>query len=168
MKRLDKQELISSLNAVFKEATSVMVVHYKGLSVADLEALRKETAKVEIGFKIIKNSLASIALKDTKSKDLDEFLVGPTAIAWGNDPVSCAKTLSEFSKKKSNLLLVGGVHDGLKLSLIDIKTLSTLPSFDELRGKIAGLLSAVATKIAIVSRTPATMTIGVLEAYSKK
>ncbi|MDR0484266.1 MAG: 50S ribosomal protein L10 [Alphaproteobacteria bacterium] len=168
MNRSEKQELISELNEIFASTKSVIVVHYKGLTVAQIEDLRNITSKAEVGFKVIKNSLASLALKDTQNSVLDEFLVGPSAIAWGEDPVSCAKLINDFSKKNPHLAIIGGSYNSSKLSAADVNTLATLPSFDELRGKLVGLLTAAATKVAVISRTPATNVIGVLGAYSKK
>ncbi len=168
MNRSEKQDLISELNEVFSNTKSVVVVHYKGLTVAQIEELRNSTSKAEIGFKIVKNSLASLALKDTQNSVLDEFFVGPSAIAWGEDPVSCAKIINDFSKKNPHLAIIGGSYNASKLSASDVNTLATLPSFDEIRGKLVGLLTAAATKVAVLSRTPATNVVGVLEAYSKK
>ena len=168
MKRFEKQQLIQDLQSIFANNKAVVVVHYKGLTVSDLESLRKEVYQVGAGFRVVKNNLASIAAKETNNNVIDEFLVGPTAIVFGNDPVSSAKTLVEFSKKKDKLVILGGAFDSSKLSAADVNTLATLPSFDELRGKIVGLLVAAATKLAVIARTPATNVIGVLEAYSKK
>ncbi len=168
MNRLEKQKLIEDLNTIFNENSSVTVVQYKGLTVAQLEDLREKVYSSDIGFKVIKNNLASIAAKDTPCANLDEFFVGPTAIVYGNDPVSSSKILSSFSKKHEALSLIGGSFTGSKLSLNDLKVLSTLPSFDEIRAKIVGLIIAAPTKIAIVARTPATNVIGVLQAYASK
>ncbi|MCL2567792.1 MAG: 50S ribosomal protein L10 [Alphaproteobacteria bacterium] len=168
MNRSEKQELVSELNGIFVSAKSIIVVHYKGLTVAQIEELRNITAKSDMGFKVIKNSLASLALKDTQNSVLDEFLVGPSAIAWGEDPVSCAKLINDFSKKNPHLAIIGGSYDSSKLSAADINMLATLPSFDEIRGKLVGLFTAAATKVAVITRTPATNVIGVLKAYSKK
>ena len=168
MNRSEKQDLISELNEVFSNTKSVIVVHYKGLTVAQIEELRDTTSKADIGFKIVKNSLASLALKDTQNSVLDEFFVGPSAIAWGEDPVSCAKIFSDFAKKNPHLAIIGGSYNASKLSAADVNTLATLPSFDEIRGKLVGLLTAAATKVAVITRTPATNVVGVVEAYSKK
>ncbi|MDR2007349.1 MAG: 50S ribosomal protein L10 [Alphaproteobacteria bacterium] len=168
MNRSEKEELVSELNGIFTSAKSVIVVHYKGLSVAQIEELRNITSKADMGFKVIKNSLASLALRDTQNSVLDEFLVGPSAIAWGEDPVSCAKLVNDFAKKNQHLAIIGGAYNSSKLSAADVNTLATLPSFDELRGKLVGLLTAAATKVAVITRTPATNVIGVLKAYSEK
>ncbi len=168
MKRLEKQGLISDLNNVFQKYSSVMVVHYKGLTVAEMESLRKDMSKHDISFKVVKNSLASIATSDTQNTVLNDFFVGPTAIVWGDEPVACAKVLLDFSKKNQSLSIVGGAYNGIKLSVAEVTHLATLPSFDELRGKIVGLLTAAATKLVVVSRTPATNLVGVLSAYSEQ
>lgn len=168
MNRSEKQELISELNEVFSNTKSVVVVHYKGLTVAQIEELRNATSKADIGFKIVKNSLASLALKDTQNSVLDEFFVGPSAIAWGEDPVSCAKIINDFAKKNPHLAIIGGSYNASKLTAVDVNTLATLPSFDEIRGKLVGLLTAAAVKVAVITRTPATSVVGVVEAYSKK
>ncbi len=168
MNRSEKGELIAELNKVFLNASSVIVVHYKGLTVAELEDLRKQTSNLDIGFKIVKNSLASLALKDTQNSILDEFFSGPSAIAWGEDPISCAKIINDFAKKNPKLAIVGGSYNSSKLLAADVKILATLPSMDEIRGRLVGIMTAVATKVAVIARTPATNVVGVLEAYSKK
>ena len=168
MKRADKQGLVAELQGLFSETNSIMVFHYKGLSVNDMETLRKEGGKAGIGFKVIKNSLASIALQNTKNIELDSLLVGPSAIVWGEDPVACAKIISDFAKKNNKLQLVGGVYNGAKLSVADVNTMANLPPFEEIRGKLVGLLVAAATKVMVVTRTPATNMIGVLKAYAEK
>jgi large subunit ribosomal protein L10 len=168
VKRSEKQELVNELQSIFSRANTVMVFHYKGLTVADMEALRKEGRGLGIGFKVIKNSLASIALKDTNNKDLDGFLVGPSAMVWGEDPVACAKVLSDFAKKNQKLQVVGGVYSGNKLMANDVKALASLPPFEEIRGKLVGLLVAAAIKVMVINRTPATNVIGVLKAYAEK
>ncbi len=168
MKRFEKQNLITGLKDIFSNNSSIIVVQYKGLNVVSIENIRKETRGASVGFKVIKNSLASIALKGTPNETLADFMTGPTAIAWGSDPVSIAKLLSDMSKKYDKLSVVGGVYNGSKLSASDVKVLSSLPSFEIIRGKIVGLLTAAATKVVMVTRAPATNVIGVLNAYSKK
>jgi len=168
VKRLEKESLVSDLSKVFSDNSAVVVVHYKGLTVAQLNDVRTNARKNEIGFEVVKNSLASIALKETQSLPLADLLKGPTAIAWGNDPVSLAKVLADLGKKSDKLVIQGGVFNGSALSAADVNALSTLPSFDELRGKLVGLLTAAATKVAVISRTPATNVVGALSSYAKK
>lgn len=157
MKRSEKQSLISDLKQTMDQANAVIVVHYKGLTVANMEALRSVAYKSGVSFKIVKNSLADIASKGTKNEVLSTFFVGPVAILWGEDSVTCSKIVGDFSKTNDKLKIVGGSFEGKALSLEDVKILSTLPSFDELRGKIVGLLKASGTKLAVV-----------LKAYAEK
>ena len=157
MKRLEKQAVISDLKHILNTANSVIVVHYKGLTVSDLEGLRDKAYKLEVGFKIVKNSLVSIASKESKNEILTNFFTGPVAILWGDDSVVCSKIVGDFAKTNDKLKIVGGSYEGKVLSYDDVKILSTLPSFDELRSKIVGLLKASSTKLSVV-----------LKAYSEK
>ena len=168
MKRFEKQELISDLNMIFSNNSSIILVHYKGINVSDMEGIRGTLRDSELGFKVIKNSLASIALQETANASLDGLLNGPIAVSWGNDPVTMSKIFVDMNKKNENLVIQGGVYNGVLLSVDEIKTLASLPSFEELRGKLVGLLTAAATKIAVISKTPATNVVGVLESYAKK
>ncbi|UQY80943.1 50S ribosomal protein L10 [Candidatus Hepatincola sp. Av] len=168
MKRLEKEKLIANLGNVFTEANAVMVVHYKGMTVANLNSLREKAYPLGINFKVVKNSLAVRALGDTKNQVLNDFFVGPTAIAWGEDPLSCAKLVNDFAKTNPKFVIVGGSYDGIKLASTEVTQLANLPSFDEIRGKLAGLLVAVATKVAVLAKTPATNLVGVTKAYGSK
>lgn len=168
MNRLEKQELISNLKSIFEDNSCVVVNHYKGLSVAELQSLRRNALQADVGFKVVKNNLAAIALQDTQSEVLKELFVGPVAIAWSNDPITCTKLVVDFSKSNDKLVVMGGCYNSSLLSQSDVKTLASLPSMDELRGKLVGLLTAAATKLAVLTKTPATNVARVLKAYADK
>jgi large subunit ribosomal protein L10 len=163
-----KENLVSKLNEQFNNATSVVVAHYQGMTVDQLNSLRSELRKSEVKFQVAKNRLVKLAVKGTKFSDIDKFLTGPTAIVFSDDPVSAAKGIVDFTKENKNLKVVGGVLDGKVLELAEVHILATLPSLDQLRGKIIGLLQAPATKVAGILQAPASQLARVVDAKSKK
>ena len=154
MDRAQKQEHIKLLNNLVKNQSFIAVTHYKGLSVKELEDLRGQAREVGAGFKITKNRLMKIALSGTKFECLSEMFQGPTAIAYSEDPVAAAKVCSNFSKDNDDLIILGGALDGEIMDVAQLKNLAKLPSLEELRGKIVGLLSAPATSIAVITKAP--------------
>ncbi|MGV3279127.1 50S ribosomal protein L10 [Rickettsiales bacterium LUAb2] len=168
MLKAKKIELVAELKEVFNNHSSVMVFHYKGLDVDKMEELRSKIYDTKSGFKVIKNKLAAIASKDTACETIQDIFVGPTALAWSNDPVALPKILVDFAKTNTNLQLIGGVYGNKKLSVEDIKSLASLPSMDELRAKVIAIIQTPATKVAGVLQRPASMVAAVLGAYSKK
>jgi len=148
MNRTQKKEWIESTNANVKDASIVLVAHYKGLTVAEITDLRVKVKAAGAGFKVTKNLLAKLAFKATAYEKISPLFKGPTAIAYSSDPVSAAKVLQEFSKKNSKLVLVGGAFGDTVLDQAAIAQLATLPSLDELRAKIIALLQTPATRIA--------------------
>ena len=155
MNREEKQELVSTLHATLAEQVFVGVTHNLGLTVAEMQDLRKRMREADAGFKISKNRLMRLALAGTKFEGLADFLNGPTGIAFSKDPVAAAKVCSKFAKENGRLVILGGVLDGNVLDAVGVKALAALPSLDELRGKIVGLLQAPATKVARVLQEPA-------------
>ena len=167
MKRSDKKDLVQNLKDELDSSTSVIVTHYSGLTVNESEELRSEMRINGAKFKVTKNRLTKLALEQTQFKDLADLFTGPTAIAYSDDPVAPAKVAVSFEKKLENFKIVGGGYDGEKIDLEKINFLATLPSMDELRGKILGIISAPAQKIASIVKEPAGQIAKLVSAQSK-
>ena len=155
MNRSEKKEFVQKLKEEIDTSSSVIVTHYSGLSVDESEQLRSEMRSNGAKFKVTKNRLTKLALEQTKFKNISDLFSGPTAIAYSDDPVAPAKVAVSFEKKLENFKIIGGGYDGEKIDLEKINFLATLPSMDELRGKIVGLISAPAQKIASIVKEPA-------------
>ena len=168
MKRQEKQELISLMHDAFKASQLVVVTRNNGMTVAELEALRKQVRENESRYRVTKNRLTRLALKDTQCEDLAEWLVGATGVAYSDGPVGAAKAVVNFAKTNEKLEIVGGMLNGVKMTAAELKALATLPSLDELRAKILGVLQAPATKLACVVQAPAGQVARVVGAYSNK
>lgn len=168
MDRSQKADSVAQLNAVFNEVGVVVVTRNLGLSVSDSTALRTKMRDAGASFKVAKNRLAKLALKDTLYVGLEEYLTGPTALAWSTDPVAAAKAAVDFAKSNDRLEIVGGSMGGQLLDANGIKALAAMPSLDELRGTIVGLVNAPATKIAQVVNAPAAKLARVFGAYGAK
>jgi large subunit ribosomal protein L10 len=167
VKRSDKKDLVQNLKDELDSSTSVIVTHYSGLTVNESEELRSEMRKNGAKFKVTKNRLTKLALEQTQFKDLADLFTGPTAIAYSDDPVAPAKIAVSFEKKYENFKIIGGGYDGEKIDLEKINFLATLPSMDELRGKILGIISAPAQKIALIVKEPAGQIVRLVSAQSK-
>ena len=168
MNRAEKQASIESVNATLKKAAIALVVHNNGLTVAQMTDLRTKMRDVGAEFKISKNRLAKLATKDTQYESISDFLKGPAAIATSADPVSVAKGLVDFAKTNEKLVILGGAFGAQKLDLKAIETLAKLPSLNELRAKIVGMLQTPATRIACVLQAPGSQVARVIAAKSKK
>ncbi|MDG1007330.1 MAG: 50S ribosomal protein L10 [Alphaproteobacteria bacterium] len=155
MDRAGKEELVSHYNGIFENAGVIVVTRYSGLSVPDLDKLRHQMADVGGTVKVTKNRLVKLALAGTPNESVSEFFSGPTAIAFSEDPVAAPKVAANFAKENDNLKIVGGIMDGTVLDAEGVKNLASLPSLDELRGQLVGLINAPATKIAGVLQAPA-------------
>ncbi len=166
MNRNEKTEAVSSLNAVFNEAAVVVVTRNLGLTVTESTELRNKMRDADASFRVAKNRLAKIALKDTQYETIGEHLTGPTALATSTDPVAAAKIVVEFAKTNDRLEIVGGAMGDTVLDLAGVKALASMPSLDELRGTIVGLLNAPATKIAQIATAPANKLARVVGAYA--
>ncbi|GAK32777.1 50S ribosomal protein L10 [alpha proteobacterium Q-1] len=153
---------------VFSAAPVVVVTHYKGLSVAEMSDLRVQMRAVGADFKVTKNRLTKIALQGTSSESIADLFTGPTAIGYSDDPVAAPKVLARFAKKNDKLVILGGVLDGQALDADRVKALAELPSLDELRGTLVGLLQAPASRIARVLQAPGGQVARVLAAYAEK
>jgi len=166
--RTEKTELIETLHATFSEAASVVVTHQVGLTVVESSALRNKMREKGAAYKVTKNRIAKIALKDTAYEDLSGIFTGPTAIGTSSDPVTAAKVLVDFAKENSKLTIVGGAIGGQMLDKAGVEALAKLPSLDELRAKLVGLLQAPAAKIARVTQAPAAQLARVIQAKSEQ
>ncbi|QZP09341.1 50S ribosomal protein L10 [Caenibius sp. WL] len=168
MDRSQKADSVAQLNAVFNEVGVVVVTRNLGLSVAQSTDLRAKMRDVGASYKVAKNRLAKLALKETQYEGLEEYLSGPTAIAYSVDPVAAAKAAVDFAKTNDKLEIVGGSMGGQLLDQAGIKALASMPSLDELRGTLVGLINAPATKIARVVNEPAAKLARVFGAYGAK
>ena len=142
MQKAEKQEFVKNFNETLKDKDFLVVAHYKGLTVSEITSLRQKVKTANSIFKVAKNTLAKKALKDTNFEVLDKLFVGPTSVAYSNDPVSTSKAMIDFAKENESLKILGGVMSGKELSIDEIKKLASLPSMETLRAKIVGLLSA--------------------------
>jgi large subunit ribosomal protein L10 len=168
MDRAQKPVLVADLNAVFGEVGVVVVTRNLGLTVAQSTVLRNKMREAGATYKVTKNSLAKIAAKGTAYEGLSALLTGPIALASSVDPVAAAKVVVEFAKTNDKLEIVGGSMGSDLLTVDGVKALATLPSLDELRAKIVGLIQAPATKLVQIIQAPAGQLARVLGAYATK
>ena len=154
VKRSEKNDFVSNLKKDFSNATSIIVAEYSGLTVSETEKLRKEMRDNGAKFKVTKNRLTKLAISETQFKDISELFKGPTAIAFSDDAVAPAKVAVNFEKTNNKFKIIGGAFEGKKIDKERINFLATLPSIDEMRGKIIGLIMAPAQKIASVVAEP--------------
>lgn len=168
MDRSQKADSVAQLNAVFNEVGVVVVTRNLGLSVAQSTVLRGKVRDAGATYKVAKNRLAKLAIQDTNYEGIGEFLTGPTAIATSVDPVAAAKAVVDFAKTTDKIGIVGGAMGSLVLNAEGVKALASMPSLDELRAKLIGLVQAPATKIAQLSTAPAAKLARVFGAYAAK
>lgn len=168
MDRTQKAETVKSLNGLFANAGAVVVAHYTGMTVAQMGDLRLRLRKAGASFRVAKNRLAMRAVEGTQANGIADLFKGPTGIAYSKDPVAAAKVLVAYAKENAKLKILGGIAVGSVLKPEGIKALAELPSLDQLRGKIIGLLQAPATKIAGVLQAPAGSLARVISAHAKK
>ena len=168
MDRAAKKELVAALNGVLKDTKVVVVAHYSGLNVAQMQTLRKQMKQAGATVRVAKNRLAKIALQGTDAAVIAPLLKGPTLIAYSGDPVAAPKVAADFAKANEQLVILGGAMGKTTLDLNGVKQLASLPSLDELRAKIVGLIQAPATKIAQVISAPAAKVARVIQAHASK
>jgi large subunit ribosomal protein L10 len=166
--RAAKSELISALGQVFKATKVVVVAHYSGLTVAQMQNLRRQMKQAGASVKVAKNRLAKIALEGSDVASIAPLLKGPTLIAFSGDPVAAPKVAVDFAKTHEQFVILGGAMGKTTLDSNGVKALAALPSLDELRAKIVGLIQAPATKIAQVVNAPAAKLARVVQAYAAK
>lgn len=154
------------LNGVFTDSGVVVVAHYSGLTVTEMNSLRNDMAEVGASLKVAKNRLAKLALNGTSSEPITGLFEGPTAIAYSDDPVSAPKAMAKFAKDNEKLVILGGMMGETVLDENGVKALAELPSLDELRGTLVGMISSPATKIAGVLAAPGGQIARVIGAYA--
>jgi len=155
MNKEQKKNYISEMTAQFDKSEAVLVTHYQGLTVKQLDNLRKQMREHGIKFKITKNRITKIALEKSKCKDLKKLFSGPTAVALSEDAISSAKILAKFSKENNNLKILGGIMGKEVLDVAGVQKVATLPTLDEAKAKIVGILRSPAQKIASILLAPA-------------
>src|SRR5258707_72840 len=168
MDRAEKKELVATLADVFKAANVVVVAHYSGLTVAQMQKLRTQMKLAGGSVKVTKNRLAKIALEGTDVAAIAPLLKGPTVLAYSGDPVAAPKVAIDFAKANEKFVILGGSMGRTALNPDGVKALAALPSLDELRAKLVGLIQAPATKIAQVVGAPAAKLTRVVQAYASK
>ena len=155
MNKEKKQSYIKEMTAQFEKSEAVLVTHYQGLSVKQLDNLRKQMREHGIQFKITKNRITKIALEKSRCKDLSNLFTGPTAVALSEDAISSAKILTKFSKENENLKILGGIMGKEILDVAAVANVATLPTLDEARAKIIGILRSSAQEIVSILLAPA-------------
>lgn len=168
MNRDTKEQVASALHEVLESANLVVVTHFSGMTVAESTDLRRQMKEAGASFRVTKNSLAKRALEGTQFSSLSEMFSGPVAIAVSEDPVAAARVVVGFAKKNEKLVIVGGALGTDVLDPVGVKALAELPSLDELRAKLVGLVQAPATKVAGVLQAPAGQLARVCGAYGTK
>ena len=168
MNRNEKAELIETLQSTLSEAAAVVVTHQTGLTVAESSDLRGRMREAGAGFKVTKNRLTKIALQGTKYEGISDLFTGPTAMGTSADPVAAAKVLVNFAKENDKLTVIGGSLDGKVLDKAGVEALAKLPSLDDLRAKLVGLLNAPATQVARVTQAPAAKLARVIQARAEQ
>jgi large subunit ribosomal protein L10 len=168
MRREDKENFVTNLKTILNENSLVLVFHYRGMSMLDMTDLRVKSFNSGSNIKVTKNRLTKLALVGSEKSELATFFEGPTAIAYSNDPVELTKLLTNFAKNNSNLVILGGIMNNEILSVEKIEILSKLPSLEEARAKLIGLLTAPAQKIARIITVPSGDLARVFNAYVSK
>ena len=168
MNKEKKKIYIEDMKSQFDKSEAVIVAHYQGLTVNQLDELRAQMREHGIIFKITKNRITKLALEKTKCKELSELFTGPTAVALSNDAITSAKILTKFSKENESLKILGGIMGGDILDVAGVQNVATLPTLDEARAKIVGILSSPAQKLASILLAPASKIANLALEKSKK
>jgi len=168
MNKDQKKSYIEKMKTEIDKSQSVIVTHYQGLNMPQLDQLRKQMREHGILFKITKNRITKIALEKTRAKELSKLFTGPTAVALSNDAITSAKILTQFSKENSNLKILGGLIGEEILDFVAVQNVATLPTLDEARAKIIGILKSPAQKLATILLAPATKIAILASEKSKK
>jgi large subunit ribosomal protein L10 len=168
MTRARKQEEIEDLKGRIEGSEIIVLTQNEGLNAKSITDLRLEMRKNEVSFKVVKNTLAKIASEGTNAEQISDMFAGPVGMATSQDPVAAAKVAHNFAKKNDKLVILGGVYGDMILDAEGVKQLASLPTLDELRSKIIGLIQAPAQKIAQITQIPAQQLVGVTKAYAEK
>ena len=168
MERAEKHEFVTALNSELGDTGVVVVAHYAGLSVAQMTALRASVREAGGAVKVAKNRLVKLALQGTELEHISDLFSGPTLIAYSEDPVAAPKAVVNFAKGHEQLVILGGALGSTNLNPEGVKSLATMPSLDELRARLVGMIQTPATRIAQVVNAPAGQLARVFGAYAKK
>jgi len=168
MNKDKKKTYIEEMKNFFKKTSSVFITHYQGLTVKQIDKLREEMRKHGILFKITKNRITKLALVGSKFKKLESLFTGPTAVAFSEDAITSAKILTKFAKSNSKLKIIGGIMEDEQLSVKDVEKIATLPTLNEARAKIVGILTSTAQKIMSILLAPGAKIAILALAKSKK
>jgi len=168
MSKEKKKIYIKEMKDFFSKTSSIFVTHYQGLTVKEIDGLKSEMRKYGILFKITKNRITKLALEGTKFKKLENLFSGPTAVAFSEDAITSAKILTKFAKNNSNLKIIGGIMDNEPLSLEEVAKIATLPTLNEARAKITGILTLPAKNIMSILLAPGSKIAILAHAKSKK
>ncbi|MGB0697574.1 MAG: 50S ribosomal protein L10 [Rhodospirillaceae bacterium] len=168
MNREEKKELVEDLTGLFSDIQVCVLTHYKGMTVKELEELRGQMREADAQFRVVKNRITRLALKDSAFEGLSDMFTGPVAIAVSADPVAAAKVVVDYAKKNEKLVILGGAMQGQILDVNGVEALAKMPSLDELRAKLVGMINTPATRIAGVVQAPAGQLARVLNAYATK
>ena len=168
MHKNKKKTYVEEMKSFFKKTSSVFVTHYQGLTVKDIDRLRSEMRKHGILFKITKNRITKLALEGSKFKKLENLFSGPTLVAFSEDAITSAKILTKFAKSNSNLKIIGGIMEDEPLSVKDVEKIATLPTLNEARANIVGILATPAQKIMSILLAPGSKIAILAHAKSKK
>lgn len=168
MEKAEKRELVASLQSSLAKAGSIVVAQNSGLSVAELTDLRVQVKKAGGQLKVAKNRLAKLALQDTQNADISALFTGPTVIAYAEDPVTAPKIAAKFAEKNQKYVILGGAMGKTALDADNVKALANLPSLDELRARLAGMIKQPAGRIATIVAAPGAQIARVLAAYADK
>lgn len=166
--RAEKHELVATLNEVFQNTSVIVVAHYSGLSVSQMTTLRSRMRDAGARVKVAKNRLAKIALDGTDAAVIKDLFQGPTVIAYSDDPTAAPKVASTFAKENDKFVILGGAMGATALNSDGVKALADLPSLDELRARLVGMINTPATRVATVLNAPASQLARVFSAYAEK
>ncbi|USP01969.1 50S ribosomal protein L10 [Bartonella taylorii] len=168
MNRAEKREFVTWLNEAFRKSGSVVVAHYSGLTVSQMNDLRSKMGEAGGAVKVAKNRLAKIALQGTESESIVDLFTGQTLIAYSEDPITAPKVAVDFAKSNDKFVILGGSMGATSLSVDAVKSLASLPSLNELRAKLVGMVSTPATRIAQIVNAPAGQVARVIGAYAQE
>ncbi len=164
----EKKTLVENLHEEFNSNSIILVAHYSGLNVAQINDLRSNAKEQDVVVRVVKNSLAKIAIEETDFSDLKSELIGPSLLIFASDIVSAAKIMVDFAKKNKELVIKAGSYNKSNIDKEEIINISKMPTLDEIRAKLISLINSPATKIACVLKAPATNCLGVIDAYANK
>ena len=168
MDRAEKRELVSALHHTFQNVNLMVVTRQRGLTVAEVNDLRRRMVEAGARYKVAKNRLARLALEGTQFEGVTDLLEGPTAISWSEDPVAAAKVLTEYAKKNDKIEILGGSLMGKVFDANGVDDIAKMPSLDESRAKLVGLLQTPAQRLVTLTQEPGSQLARVLNAYAEK